>query len=49
MMQQEKNKDLITLYNRETFPDICVCCGNPVPEGTMVCWDCTHPRPKGTH
>ena len=20
--------------------DICVCCGRPVPEGTMLCWTC---------
>ncbi len=28
--------------NKETFPDICVCCGAPVPEGVMVCWNCEH-------
>ncbi|MCD7761784.1 MAG: hypothetical protein LUI14_01035 [Lachnospiraceae bacterium] len=28
------------LNNRETFPDICVCCGAPVPEGYMVCPKC---------
>ena len=22
--------------------DICVCCGEPVPEGRMVCWKCEH-------
>ena len=21
---------------------ICVCCGEPVPEGRMVCWGCEH-------
>ena len=20
----------------------CVCCGEPVPEGRMVCWGCEH-------
>lgn len=29
-----------TLNNKETLPDLCVCCGAPVPEGTMVYWDC---------
>lgn len=22
--------------------DRCVCCGQYVPEGHMVCWDCEH-------
>ena len=22
------------------YPDICVCCGKPVPEGRMVCYFC---------
>ncbi|MEE1303001.1 MAG: hypothetical protein UHD64_09500 [Bacteroidales bacterium] len=22
--------------------DRCVCCGEIVPEGTMVCWNCEH-------
>lgn len=22
--------------------DRCVCCGEPVPEGRMVCWMCEH-------
>lgn len=22
------------------YPDICVCCGKPVPEGRMVCYTC---------
>lgn len=22
--------------------DTCVCCGAPVPEGRMVCWQCEH-------
>ncbi|MCD8375056.1 MAG: DUF2116 family Zn-ribbon domain-containing protein [Oscillospiraceae bacterium] len=35
-----------TLNNRETLPDLCVCCGAPVPEGTMVCWDCQHKYDK---
>lgn len=20
----------------------CVCCGEPIPEGRMVCWICEH-------
>lgn len=32
------------LNPRETFPDICVCCGAPVPEGTMVCWKCENEK-----
>ena len=28
------------LNTREVLPDICVCCGKPVPEGYMVCPDC---------
>lgn len=27
---------------KEIFPDICVCCGKPVPEGRMICWSCEH-------
>ncbi|MCD7884097.1 MAG: hypothetical protein LUI87_10425 [Lachnospiraceae bacterium] len=27
---------------KETWPDICVCCGKPVPEGRMICWCCEH-------
>ncbi|MCD7956964.1 MAG: hypothetical protein LUG93_14700 [Lachnospiraceae bacterium] len=27
---------------KETYPDICVCCGRPVPEGRMICWICEH-------
>lgn len=27
---------------QETMPDICVCCGAPVPEGRMICWNCEH-------
>lgn len=26
--------------------DICVCCGRPVPEGTMLCWTCTERAKK---
>lgn len=28
--------------NRPTiqYPDICVCCGRPVPEGYMICHAC---------
>ena len=25
---------------RKTDLDVCVCCGNPVPEGRMVCVAC---------
>lgn len=24
--------------------DTCVCCGEPVPEGRQVCWQCEHGR-----
>lgn len=24
------------------LPDICVCCGAPVPEGRQICWQCEH-------
>lgn len=24
----------------KTYPDMCVCCGAPVPEGRMVCRTC---------
>lgn len=24
--------------------DRCVCCGVPIPEGRMVCWQCEHPE-----
>lgn len=20
----------------------CVCCGEPIPEGRMICWACEH-------
>jgi len=28
--------------NRDTtlYPDVCVCCGKPVPEGRMICRVC---------
>ena len=38
--------------NQETdmYPDVCVCCGKPVPEGRMVCHACeletTAPAPR---
>lgn len=22
--------------------DTCICCGAPVPEGRMICWQCEH-------
>lgn len=25
--------------------DTCICCGAPVPEGRMICWQCEHPKP----
>lgn len=28
------------LNKKEVLPDICVCCGRPVPEGRMICWSC---------
>ena len=24
----------------QTYPDVCICCGEPVPEGSMVCHAC---------
>ncbi|MCD7956288.1 MAG: hypothetical protein LUG93_11185 [Lachnospiraceae bacterium] len=30
------------LGREEVRPDICVCCGRPVPEGRMICWNCEH-------
>ena len=27
---------------REACPDICVCCGRVVPEGTQICRCCEH-------
>ena len=24
----------------QTYPDLCVCCGEPVPEGRMICYAC---------
>ena len=35
-----KNVRESELNKIETFPDICVCCGAPVPEGRMICWNC---------
>lgn len=26
--------------------DRCVCCGEIVPEGRMVCWKCEHMTPE---
>ncbi len=31
---------------KETYPDICVCCGRPVPEGRMICWVCEQETKK---
>ena len=29
-----------------TNTDFCVCCGEPVPEGRLVCFSCeTNPKP----
>ena len=25
--------------------DTCICCGELVPEGRQVCWQCEHPKP----
>lgn len=36
----ERAKKII--YKQEVFPDICVCCGEYVPEGRMICWKCEH-------
>ena len=29
-----------------TYPDLCICCGEPVPEGRMVCYACESGRVK---
>ena len=34
---------------KENFPDVCVCCGKPVPEGTMVCPECDKINPEAWH
>lgn len=26
--------------NQYQFPDVCLCCGAPVPEGRMICGAC---------
>ncbi len=28
------------MKTEETYPDLCICCGEPVPEGRMVCHAC---------
>ena len=35
---KEEGKDEIFVHAE----DICVCCGAPVPEGCMICWECEH-------
>lgn len=36
-----KDEDYKLLNEGESnFTDLCVCCGKPVPEGTMVCFEC---------
>lgn len=32
------------MTKKENYPDICVCCGAPVPEGWMVCSNCENIR-----
>lgn len=27
---------------QNTKVDRCICCGEPIPEGRMVCWRCEH-------
>lgn len=36
------NKKNETTYERKILADICVCCGEPVSEGKMICWKCEH-------
>ena len=31
-----------TKYRTKIMTDICVCCGEPVPEGRTICWKCEH-------
>ena len=33
------SQKMVNLYQ---FPDVCICCGEPVPEGSMVCAVCEH-------
>ena len=33
---EKKNFDMQEIL----LTDTCICCGKPVPEGTMVCFDC---------
>lgn len=42
MREFYKKKAKISGHHSETLADICVCCGEPVPEGRMICWRCEH-------
>ena len=36
-MIENKEKD----NNEEIISsDVCICCGRPIPEGSLVCFDC---------
>lgn len=32
-----------------SYADRCVCCGEIVPEGRMVCWACEHQADNEKH
>ncbi|MBO7148865.1 MAG: hypothetical protein J6V93_03310 [Clostridia bacterium] len=34
---------------KENFPDVCVSCGKPVPEGIMVCPECDKKKTEPWH
>ena len=35
-------------HSYKIISDICVCCGEPVPEGRMICWKCEHQYDKNS-
>lgn len=30
----------------KVYPDMCICCGEPIPEGRMICYACENGRNK---
>jgi len=43
MPQPRDQRGMLKMEKERTasqYPDICVCCGRPVPEGRMVCYTC---------
>ena len=35
--------------NKKSNVDVCVCCGNVIPEGVMVCYECKEQTQKNTN